>query len=317
MHPWLSVLIPTYNGESYLPFMLDSVLTQEDPNIECIVVDDGSTDRTLSILEQCKKKLNLVLVGQERKGNWVAATNHALSLASGDYISILHQDDVWHKDRLKVLRALTKAHPKVDFFLHSADFIDSRGRYLGHWRCPLPAYPSIVDPDIMLERLLTQNFVAIAAPIIKRETAIALGGLDEKLWYTADWDFWLKLTLRGQIVYCAESLCGFRIHPHSQTETRSAYLSEFRQQLELVPGRYFNHLNGAKSREDEIRKTSAFSIDVNVAFASAVHGEKIGVLKLFFGLLRLGLFGIRRYLRDSRIWERAIARARTRLNPGK
>ncbi|MCL4825574.1 MAG: glycosyltransferase, partial [Anaerolineales bacterium] len=57
MRPWLSVLIPTYNGETFLPAALDSIAIQEDPDIECIAVDDGSTDQTLSILEQYKEKL--------------------------------------------------------------------------------------------------------------------------------------------------------------------------------------------------------------------------------------------------------------------
>lgn len=313
MRPWLSVLIPTYNGETFLPAALDSIAIQEDPDIECIAVDDGSTDQTLSILEQYKEKLQLVIVKSERKGNWVAGTNHALRLAHGDYICILHQDDIWYKDRLKSVQSLIKAHPRIETFLHAANFIDSRGRSLGHWRCPLPAYPSIVTPEIALEHLLTQNFIAIPAPTVKRDAVIAVGGLDESLWYTADWDFWLKLALRGPTLYSPTPLCGFRVHPNSQTATRSAFLSEFRQQLETVSGRYLNHLNSAQRQQDEIRKTSSFSIEVNIAFAAAVHGQTVNFWNLIIELLQLGPAGIRRYLRDSRILERTTARIKSRL----
>lgn len=313
MRPWLSVLIPTYNGENHLSSALDSVLKQGDPNIECIAVDDGSTDRTLPILETYKKKLDLVSIEQERKGNWVAATNRALSLARGDYISMLHQDDIWYRDRLKAIHSLIEVHPTVNFFLNSADFIDLHGRYLGHWRCPLPGYPARVDSKIILERLLIQNFIAIPAPLVKREAAIAVGGLDESLWYTADWDFWLKLALRYQSVHYSKPLCGFRVHPNSQTETRSAFLNEFRRQQEMVTGKYFEHLNGSKWQQNEIRKASAFSIDVNVAFAGAIHKKKVNLFGLIIKLPSLGPTGIHRYIRDSRIWERSIARIRSRL----
>ncbi|MGD1918948.1 MAG: glycosyltransferase family 2 protein [Pleurocapsa sp.] len=98
--PWLSVIIPTYNGSKYLASTLNSVVVQQDEQIECVVIDDGSTDNTLKIVETYQDKLNIILITQARQGNWVANTNHALSVAKGKYACFLHQDDMWLQGRL-------------------------------------------------------------------------------------------------------------------------------------------------------------------------------------------------------------------------
>lgn len=93
--PWLSVIIPTYNGSKYLAAALNSVVVQEESGLECVVIDDGSTDDTLAIVESYQDKLNIKLITKGRQGNWVANTNHALTEATGKYACFLHQDDLW------------------------------------------------------------------------------------------------------------------------------------------------------------------------------------------------------------------------------
>ena len=148
--PWLSILTPTYNGERYLASALKSIIAQEDPNIECIIVDDGSTDATLSILNDYKNKLPLKLIQRERVGNWVTNTNYALSVASGEYVCFLHQDDLWLRGRLETMKNLIEQFPKTNIFLHPSYFIDDKGKRLGIWRCPLPNYPLKIDPRLLI-----------------------------------------------------------------------------------------------------------------------------------------------------------------------
>ena len=81
----------------------------------------------------------------------------------------------------------------------------------------------------MVERLLVQNFIAIPAPLFRRDQALSVGGLDARLWYAADWDFWLKLAAMGPTVYSPRPLAGFRIHSQSQTITRAGQMDEVRQ----------------------------------------------------------------------------------------
>ena len=311
--PWLSVLIPTYNGQEYLSLALNSIRIQNDDNIECIVIDDGSTDATLSILHEYQEKLPLKILERERSGNWVANTNDALSFASGDYICFLHQDDVWLKDRLKVMKQLILKFPNVGLFLHSAQYLDSKCNHLGLWRCPLPSYPKITQPNLMVEKLLIQNFIAIPAPIFRRNIAQQAGALDKAYWYTGDWDFWLKIAACTNTIYCPRPLAGFRIHPGSQTILRSSHEKDFREQLERVANRHFASWEAPERLKKNIHKVMEFSIEVNIALANTVHGQKPNFVTLLVSFVLLGPFGWHRYLKNSRIGERIAARLRARL----
>ncbi|HEV3260038.1 MAG TPA: glycosyltransferase, partial [Gemmataceae bacterium] len=215
--PWLSVIMPTYNGDAYLAAALDSVCAQDDAAIEVIAVDDGSTDATVPLLESYAERLPLRIVRRGRIGNWVANTNHGLTLARAEHVCFLHQDDLWLSGRLAVVKRLLAQSPDAALLLHPSWYIGPDGRRLGMWRCPLPAGPGELEAEFVVERLLVQNFISMPAPVFRRETALAVGGLDESLWFTADWDLWLKLAATGPALYHPEPLSAFRIHPQSQT----------------------------------------------------------------------------------------------------
>ena len=311
--PWLSVIIPVYNGENHIVSALDSIALQGDSDIECIVVDGDSTDGTLAILQAYQDKLPLKILHRERDSNWVIKTNHALTFAKGEYACFVHHDDLWLKRRLQTMRQFVEKFPEVVLFLHPSHYISSLGANLGLWSCPLPTYPKLVPRDLMMERLLIQNFISIVAPIFKRESAIKVGGMDESLWYTADWDFWLKIALCGNTLYYPIPLSGFRIHPGSQTVVRSSQAKDFRNQLAFVANKYFPLWEASAPLKQEVRKVAEFSMEVNIALASTVHGQRSNLIGLFISFLLLGPFGWYRYLRDSRIWERVSARVKTRL----
>ncbi|GAB4240993.1 MAG: glycosyltransferase [Stanieria sp.] len=311
--PWLSVIIPTYNGADYLPAALDSIVMQQESGIECIVVDDGSTDTTLSILDSYQDKLPLQIVKRNRIGNWVTNTNYGLSLAQGEYVCFLHQDDIWLKDRLKNIKEAIAFYPQANLYLHSSLFIDIQGKPLGIWRCPLPSYPEVIKAELMLERLLVQNFIAIPGPVFRREVALDVGGLNEELWYTADWDFWLKLAASGDTIYHSQPLAAFRVHPNSQTIRRSSSLSEFQQQMRSVFEQHLAKWETSINNKLKIRKVALFSTEVNTALAAMVHGEKTNLWKLGREFVSLTPRGWYRYWRDSRIVERVSARLKARL----
>jgi glycosyltransferase involved in cell wall biosynthesis len=313
---WLSVLMPTYNGANYLASALDSIIAQKATafeGIEYIIVDDGSTDETLKIINSYQDKLPLKIIQRQRQGNWVANTNYALSVASADYVCFLHQDDLWLPKRLTVIKGLVQKYPEVNLFLNPSILIDERGKYLGLWQCPLPSLPTIINDNLAIERLLVQNFIAIPAPVFKRELALKIGGLDEQLWYTADWDFWLKIATSGQTIYYSKPLSAFRVHGGSQTVLRSSSLSDFRQQLELVVKKYWSSWQAPRSLKNSTFKIALFSIEINTALAAKIHGKKINFFQLIKQFFLLGMTGWFKYFYYSRIWERVSARLKTQL----
>ena len=306
--PWLSVIIPTYNGSKYLAAALDSIVVQQDDELECIVIDDGSTDNTLAIVEQYQDQLKIKLITKARQGNWVANTNHALTEASGVYACFLHQDDLWLEGRLTNIRNAIAAYPQASLYLHDSVFIDDQNKPLGLWRCPMPTKRHAISADEMMEKLLIQNFIAIPAPVFKRSTALELEGLNNELWYTADWDFWLKLAAVGNTCYIPKPLAAFRVHSDSQTIRRSSSVAEFRQQMRLVVDK---HLPPKSTKE--VSKVAFFSTEVNTTLAAIVHGKSPNLLKLAAEFMLLGPMGWRRYWQDSRIQERVSARLKAKL----
>ncbi len=307
--PWLSVIVPTYNGAAYLRAALESVIAECDASIEVIAIDDGSTDSTVTILEDYSSRLNMQVISR-RVGNWAENTNHGLSLACGDYACFLHQDDLWLPGRLRALRQQLARTPQVALLLHACEFIDDRGRPLGSWRCPYPARRPLA-PEFAMERLLVQNFVGMPGATVHRETALKVGGLDPSLWYTADWDLWLKLVRLGPTVYLPRKYGAFRLHPASQTADRSRTQYDFRRQMEVMTERHAASWPARSTAiRDSVMKASRASIEVNVALAAAYHGQAVPWKQTLAAVSRLGLRHWHRFLRDSRLCERTAARFR-------
>lgn len=307
--PWLSVVMPTYNGAPLVRRALASIVAQRDQDIEVIVVDDGSTDDTLSVVNSFARSLNLRVIQSPHVGNWVAVTNRGLGIAGGHHVSFLHQDDVWHPSRLSTLRHHLECLSREIFLVHPVWFLNRHGKIVGKWRCPLePGRP--LAPQAVLEHLIVQNFICILAPVFPRSLLRDIGYLDEGLWYTADWDLWLKIVTRVPTYYIPRFLGGFRVHPNSITATRSARICEFRYQLETVLDRHLPSLEIKPNRATVVR-AARLSVEVNVALADIAHGHLRSMLPLAGRLLTSSPSVLWTYFRDSRVGDRLAARLKT------
>ena len=301
MNPSLSVIIPTYNGERFIATAFDSVRQQETDGLELVVVDDGSSDRTLDIVNDFSKLLPIRLITPGRSGNWVAVSNIGLRAAKGDWACFLHQDDFWFPGRIARLRREMES-AKGALVLHNAMFAGPQGQDLGPWTCPLPK--GDVPSAQFVERLLIQNFIAIPSPVFRRKAVIDFGGLDENLWYSADWDLWLRLGALGPVRFVSETLCAFRIHKQSQTMARKLSPNEWEEQLAAVFDRHLEKGPFAANFNTSVARVAKASITVNAALAAASRGEPVKTSSTLVELLALGPSGWHRYLRDSRIVQR-------------
>ncbi len=198
------------------------------------------------------------------------------------------------------------------FLVHPVVFIDGTGRRIMRWRCPLPAGRPL-PPRFVHERLLVQNFIAMPAPTFSRAAVVGSGGMDETLWYTADWDLWLRATARVPTVYVPETFAAYRLHASAQTVKRSMDAAVFREQHAIVLER---HADVCGPHDPRLLQVAHWSIDANVALSEVFHGERPRLGALAAGFVRLGPAGWRRYVRDSRIVERSGSRASMRLRGG-
>jgi glycosyltransferase involved in cell wall biosynthesis len=307
--PWLSAIVPSHNGERWLAAAFESVRTQADPGIEVIVVDSSDTAESLEIAQRFAGELDLKIHRRPERRSWMEKTNFGVGIARAGWICMLHQDDLWLPGRCSQIKRWLAAQSDAVMHLHDALIIDKSGKRLGRWRCPLPASEGPVSLPLMLERLLVQEFIAIPTPTIRRDAYLRIGGLDERLWQTADWDLYLKLLFAGEIYYHPQPLACFRIHENSLTMAMSR--SEgYRDQLESVLYRHIGKLRGGGGETLRLAKAS---IDMNVALAAASNGRPGQMVKALMALLALGPTGMLRYIYYSRIFDRALPRLRARL----
>src|SRR5688572_1736877 len=274
--PWLSIVMPIHNGEAFLGSALGSVVEQRDKGIECVVVDDGSSDRSTETARSYAGRLPIKIVQGPGRGNWVAATNEGLRHATGAYGCFLHQDDVWLPERARRMRALIEAFPDAALWVQSSRFIDNGGASMGRWRLPVAGSTGLVPSDEFVRRLLIQNFLCIGAPVFPLHGDGADLTLDEDLWYTADWDLWLRLAARGAVAFDTEPGVAFRVHAGSQTSTRTAASEEMFEQLERPFERHFTTWRTGRfpAAQRRLERAARTAIEVNVALAAASHGDR-------------------------------------------
>src|SRR5262249_46275201 len=123
--PKVSVVMPVYNGERFLRESLESVFAQTFQDFEMLCVDDGSTDRSASILQQYGPRIRVVR--QENAGQ-SAARNAGVALAQGRYIAFLDQDDLWYPSKLMSQVAAIEANPHAVLVHCDFDRIDENGQ---------------------------------------------------------------------------------------------------------------------------------------------------------------------------------------------
>jgi GT2 family glycosyltransferase len=306
LKPLLSVVMPTYNGARFIAAALESMRDQHE-GIELLIVDDGSTDRTIEIVRSFAGSLPIRLITRGRLGNWVAVTNLGLREAVAEWACFLHQDDLWLPGRLERLRTEME-NAQGALILHNAIYVGADGQGLGPWTCPLPQ--GTMPSSEFIEHLLVQNFIAIPSPVFRRDAVIDSGGLDEALWFSADWDLWLRLGAMGSVQFIDETLSAFRVHPASQTAARKLQPNEWEQQLTTVFERHLGKWPVAGRTRTQVERAALTSIAVNSALSAASRGEYVKRSAVLSQFLALGPAGWRRYLRDSRIVQRVSSRLR-------
>jgi hypothetical protein len=307
--PWLSVIVPSYRGEEWIGLALQSLAAGTADGIEVLLIDGGPTPAARRIAREFEDRVHLRVVAREDISSWHGKTNFGVQLAQSPYVCLLSVDDVWLPGRAAAVRAWIETAPSAVLHLAPTAIIDRHGCELGIWRCPLPMSREL-SFETVAERLLVQNFIASPTPVFRRDAWITSGGLDESLWYTADWDLWLKLSAAGTVHYHPEITSGFRIHSGSLTMTGSRNSVELEQQMRTVLERYLPRLG---SRSQYVEHAARASIAVNLALASAAAGNTRGLWGALASVLRLRPAAIRRLLRDTRLLERVWPRVRARI----
>lgn len=314
--PWLTVVVPVYNGELYLDAALGSVAAEADRGVEVLVSDDGSTDRSREIADRYSRLGRVRVLDGPARRNWVANSNAAVALAAAPLVTFLHQDDLWLPGRVRSIRGMIGAHPRHELWIAPTRFIGPDGRTVGEWRLPFRASCRSVEPAALLERLLVQNFLGMPAPVFSRLSFDRVGGMDENLWFTADWDLWIKLGAGCGAGVSQTATTAFRVHPDSQTMLGAASPAEMHRQIDVVRARHLPLILDGSTRR-AVERAGRLSAELNAVLAAHVAGRPPGHGRLLRALVEAGPGGAFRVWRDARILERTLARVRARAHRGR
>lgn len=308
--PWLTVVMPVHHGEQFLAATLASVAAQPTDGVEFLIYnsgDDGGASRRIA--EGFAGDLNLRWRETPELLSWTAKTNLGVREARATHISMLHQDDLWLPGHLAALRRAIANDAGAALSIAPSLFADPDGDIVGHWN--LPFQPGLVATNDFISTLLVQSSIAIPSPVARRDAWLAAGGLDDDLWFSADWDIYLKLAAQGRVAVRKETTTAFRLHRGSLTMTGSRRPGSLRPQLEKVLERHLCHLPSDSRRRIERRARA--SIEVNCALADASCGHKGAIVGAAMRLLCLGPVEVMRYVRQSRIIDRVVPRLRLAL----
>jgi glycosyltransferase involved in cell wall biosynthesis len=215
--PLVSVILPVYNGEASIGATLESALRQTYRNIEVIVIDDGSTDRTPAVVEERAAGDTRVQIIRQTNGGVAHARNRGLAAARGEFIAPLDADDLWDPTKVeRQVRRMGEAGGETGLVYCWWVWIDGEGAVLDRsprWH---------VEQDA-LAMLLQVNFTGNASvPLYRRHVLEHIGGYDEKLAEQRgqgceDWDVALKVAERYPVAVTPEVLVGYRRRHNSMS----------------------------------------------------------------------------------------------------
>lgn len=219
----VSIITATYNRAQYLPITIESVLAQTYSDFEYHIVDDGSTDNTRKAIKPFLSDRRLFYDYQENRGQ-SSARNKGLFHATGDYICFLDSDNLWFPNKLASQLEVFKRMPDVDIVYSNGECIDELGN-------PVPGYKMKRYSGYITRELLKDNFVGFNSAMSKRECFARLGGLDETLQRSDDYELWLRFSTQFKFYYHPETLIKYRVWKDQLSSNKEARFEAIQQIL--------------------------------------------------------------------------------------
>lgn len=202
--PSITVIMIVYNGERYIGEAVASILNQDFDDFELLIVDDGSTDGTITAIEQFDDSRIKVFRNGENKG--VAfSRNFGLSAVRGRYIAIMDSDDVAFPDRLSLQYHFLEAHPNVALCGGQAILIDQSGREIGTFEQVPTGY------EHLSMHLLFRDIFINPSCMFRRSAALQLGGYRD-LGVAEDFEFYFRMSNTHVLANLRDYLIKYRIH---------------------------------------------------------------------------------------------------------
>jgi GT2 family glycosyltransferase len=200
----VSAIVPAYNCAPYLGAAIDSALGQEGIDVEVVVVDDGSTDATSSVIASFGGRIRAIR--QDNRGP-SAARNAGLAISRGEFVAFLDADDTWEPRKSRIQVAYLQRHASCGLVFCDVLRMDETGRTI----TPILGERAPQTPTgRCLERLFLGNFVLVPGVMVRRSILDRVGTFDESLRSAEDYDLWLRIARVAEIGFVPEALASWR-----------------------------------------------------------------------------------------------------------
>lgn len=213
--PLISIIMPCYNASQFIKESIESVLSQTYENWELIIVDDGSTDDTATIIKIYVAADNRVRYFYQENGKQGKARNLGLTKSSGSFVAFLDADDLWLPEKLFVQILEIEKHDVDLVFSDSYIFNDSEVENLSQ----IMGIPDAVFYDKKsIQMFLEYNRIPILTVLVKKEKIISSGGFSEQVQNIEDYHLWLKMLISNCTFYSSNFISSkYRVHQNSET----------------------------------------------------------------------------------------------------
>jgi glycosyltransferase involved in cell wall biosynthesis len=236
MPPLVSIITPSYNQARFLEQTIQSVLSQNYPNLEYIIVDGGSTDGSLDIIKQYTHRLTW-WVSEPDQGQ-TDAINKGFAHARGEIFAWLNSDDTYLPGAIVEAVDFTLAHPEAALVYGNANLIDEQGKIIGH-------FPS---RQTDLRKLLRGSVhIPQQAAFFQSRFWHQVGPLDPSFHFAMDYDLWVRLAKCAPIIHVPRFWANFRLHSEGKSvalddrcypEMIRVYRREYGERISLLEFRW-------------------------------------------------------------------------------
>ncbi|HSY29712.1 MAG TPA: glycosyltransferase [Burkholderiaceae bacterium] len=227
--PLITVAVCSFNGERYLEKSLNSVLAQDYSNFEVVIVDDGSSDGTVSIIKRFADRHSCIRPFFRSHHGLPASRNFSFAQASGEWIAIIDQDDLCYPTRLSRQLELAQRYPSVGLVFSNVDQVDESDEVIGDHLSIFSLPEHLIRRDYVGNLLLRLGcFTASASCFIKRDAVSAVGAFDESFAYSCDYDYFIRAGFEVDFAYTKDRLVAYRRHAEQATATYGRKGNEIR-----------------------------------------------------------------------------------------
>ncbi|MBI1855280.1 MAG: glycosyltransferase [Chloroflexi bacterium] len=204
--PLVSIVTPSFNQARYLEAAIQSVLSQDYPRIEYLIVDGGSTDGSADIIRKYESKLAWWV--SEKDQGQTDALNKGFARAKGGILAWLNSDDTYQLGAVAAAVKLMQADPEIGLLYGDANYINEDGNVIGKFPAAQTDLPR-----------LRRGYVHVPqqAAFFRANLWREVGPLDPSFYFAMDYDLWVRLAARSQVKYVPQTWANFRLHTAGKT----------------------------------------------------------------------------------------------------